>query len=83
MCLLNGETIKCQSGSEWRQLLRLLVKSFQISLRYNPHDLFAEKTGCNIHIYDYKKEYGNKAMLSVLPPVWGKGTSETGDGKER
>ena len=27
----NGETIKCQSGSEWRQLLRLLVKSFQIS----------------------------------------------------
>ena len=56
-------------------------EEFPNKLRYNPHDLFAEKTGCNIHIYDYKKEYGIKAMLSVLPPVSGKEPAKPGTEK--
>ena len=47
-------------------------EGFPNKLRYNPHDWFVEKTGYNIHIYDYKKEYGNRAMPSALPPVPGK-----------
>ena len=56
-------------------------EGFPNKLRYNPHDWFVEKTGYNIHIYDYKKEYGNKAMLSVLPPVSGKEPAKPGTEK--
>ena len=36
---------------------------------------------CISHIYDYKKEYENKAMLSVLPPVSGKEPAKPGTEK--
>ena len=44
-------------------------EEFPNKLRYNPHDWFVEKTGYNIHINDYKKEYENRVMPSALPPV--------------